>query len=127
MLLTRRSSDSSHKLRSVLVRLVPMHPPTAITPEEPRRVYWTKVSIDDGGVMMAGQVIPSIAHEINQPVARNRELWPPMRRSLFVNAKYLHWRHLPRNGQGLELFNRRKLSPLYNYSDLAPLVSAHAN
>jgi hypothetical protein len=36
----------------------------AITPEEPRRVYWTKVSIDNDG-----QLTASNAHEINQPMA----------------------------------------------------------
>jgi hypothetical protein len=46
----------------------------AITPEEPLRVYWTKVSIDDGGVMTVGQLTSSIAREINQPVARMQAL-----------------------------------------------------
>jgi C4-dicarboxylate-specific signal transduction histidine kinase len=52
----------------------------AITPEEPRRVYWTKVLIAFRGVMMVGQLTSSIAHEINQPMAGVLALRAAMRR-----------------------------------------------
>jgi hypothetical protein len=91
VLLIRRSSGSSPKLCSALLRLVPMRRTNAITPQDLRRVYWTKESIDNRGAV---GVYPG-----------------PDGPASFFNG----WRLSP------------LCKPLYNCSDLALQLSAHAS